>query len=34
LVAQAQDEFRNEIKHKGGYVSSLPDGLKPPLPSI
>ncbi|MCM3728521.1 hypothetical protein M3226_23000 [Neobacillus cucumis] len=34
LVAQAQDDFRNEIKHKGGYVSPLPDGLKPPVPSI
>ncbi|MFL6559804.1 MAG: amidohydrolase, partial [Bacillus sp. (in: firmicutes)] len=34
LVAEAQDEFSNEIKHKGSYVSPLPDGINPPVPSI
>ncbi|WP_251552032.1 amidohydrolase [Neobacillus muris] len=32
LITKANEEFINEIKQKGEYISPLPEDLKPPVP--
>ncbi|RXZ00703.1 amidohydrolase [Fictibacillus sp. S7] len=34
IIAQAKEEFDAEMKQKGGYISPLPEQLKPPVPAV